>query len=435
MATDDRDTRAAVLRKAAWRLLPFMGLLYFVSFLDRVNVSFAALTMNADIGLSSAAFGLGAGIFFIGYLLFEVPSNLILQKVGARRWIARIMISWGLLSAAMALVNGPVSFYVLRFLLGVAEAGFFPGMILYLTYWFPASMRARVMGGFLVAVPLSSVIGAPLSTALLETSLFGLKGWQTMFLLEGLPAMLLGVAVLFVLPDRPAVARWLSPVERVTIEGMLAEEAAHTDHVTGLRQGLMSGRVWLLGLVYFGLVLGVYGLGFWAPQIVKAAGGLDNRQTGLLTAVPYLLAAVAMVLWARRSDRTGERVWHVALPAFAGAAGFLASAFVADPWLGLAALSLGAVGVYAAISVFWTVPTAMLGGAAAAGGIALINSIGNAGGYLGPYAVGLLKEHTGGYAAGMVLLAVAVAAAGLLTPIANAVRPAPAARHPSLLES
>jgi MFS transporter, ACS family, tartrate transporter len=414
MVANESELRAAVIRKAAWRLLPFMGLLYFVSFLDRVNVSFAALTMNADIGLSSAAFGLGAGIFFIGYLLFEIPSNLILSRVGARRWIARIMITWGLLSASMALVNGPVSFYVLRFLLGVAEAGFFPGMILYLTYWFPAEVRARVIGSFLVAVPLSTVVGAPLSTALLETSLFGLKGWQTMFILEGLPAILLGVAALFVLTDRPGVAKWLSPAERETIEGVLAQDGAHADHLSGLRQGLLSPRVWLLGLVYFGLVLGVYGLGFWAPQIIKSAGALDNRQTGILTAVPYAFAAAAMIYWSLRSDRTRERIRHVALPAFAAAIGFLVSAYTANPWLALAALTLGAVGVFAALAVFWTLPTSMLSGAAAAGGIALINSIGNLGGYLGPYAIGALKQHTGGYGAGMVMLAAAVVAAGVL---------------------
>jgi ACS family tartrate transporter-like MFS transporter len=412
-------TEAAVIRKAAWKLLPFLGLLYFVSFLDRVNVGFAALTMNADIGLSAAAFGFGAGIFFVGYLLFEVPSNLILQKVGARRWIARIMVSWGVLSAACALIQGPTSFYVLRFLLGLAEAGFFPGVILYLTYWFPGSVRARVIGGFMVAIPLSNVIGAPLSTLLLDTSVFGLAGWRSMFLVEGLPAVILGIIVLFRLPDRPSTAKWLSPEEGRLLESMAGVEHGAGSHLGGLRRGLLDPRTWLLGLIYFGLVLGLYGLGFWGPQIIKSMSGLDNRQTGLLTAAPYALAAVAMVAWSWRSDRKQERVWHIGLASFASAIGFVASAYVPGPWAGMAALTLAAVGCYAALAVFWTLPTALLTGTAAAGGIALINSIGNAGGYLGPFLIGALKQHTGGYAAPMLMLAAATLASGCLVHLAR----------------
>ena len=401
----------AVVRKTAWRLVPFMGLLYVVSFLDRVNVGYAALTMNTDIGLSASAFGLGAGIFFLGYFLFEVPSNLIMQRVGARTWIARILITWGIISMGMAAVQGPRSFYAARFLLGLAEAGFFPGMILYLTYWFPAAERARIIGWFMLAIPVSNVIGAPLSTALLERPLFGLTGWQTMFVVEGLPAVLLGFVVLAWLPDRPSSAAWLAADEKVTLAALVSRDAPRADR---LRDALASPRVWLLALVYFGLVIGLYGLGFWAPQIISAFGTLSDSQVGLVAAIPYSVAGVAMVLWGRHSDRSRERTWHVALPAWFGAAGFAMSALVASPYASLAALTAGAVGIYAAMPVFWTLPTAMLAGTAAAGGIAFINSLGNLGGYLGPFAIGWLKDATGGYSAGMYVLAAGMFAAGAI---------------------
>ncbi len=401
----------AVLGKAARRLIPLMGLLYVVSFLDRVNVSYAALTMNADIGLSASAFGLGAGIFFIGYFFFEVPSNLILHRVGARTWIARILVTWGLVAMGMAWVQGPNSFLIGRFLLGVAEAGFFPGMILYLTYWFPGPERGRIIGAFMLAVPVASAIGGPLSTALLETSLFGLAGWQTMFLVEGLPAVALGLVVLWKLPDRPASAPWLSVDEKQRLEALVSRDEPAPAR---LRDGLWSAKVWLFAAIYFGLVLGLYGFGFWAPQIIKSLGHLTNLQVGLVSAVPYLVAAVAMVLWGRHSDLTDERIGHVCAPACLGAVGFLASATVSDPYLSLLALTCGAVGIYAALPVFWTLPTMMLSGTAAAGGIALINSVGNLGGYLGPYAVGWLKDWTGGYGAGLFVLSGAMLGAGLL---------------------
>jgi ACS family tartrate transporter-like MFS transporter len=401
----------AVLGKAALRLIPFMGLLYVVSFLDRVNVSYAALTMNADIGLSASAFGLGAGIFFIGYFLFEVPSNLILHRMGARLWIARILVTWGVVAMAMAAVRGPRSFLIARFLLGIAEAGFFPGMILYLTYWFPGPERGRIIGAFMLAVPIASAFGGPLSTALLDTSLFGLPGWQTMFLLEGLPAIVLGLVVMAVLPDRPASAGWLSERERQCLESLVARDEPAP---VRLVDGLLSVRVWLLATVYFGLVLGLYGFGFWAPQIIKSLGDLTNGEVGLISAVPYVCAAIAMVLWGRHSDATGERVRHVCAAACVGALGFLASATVSDPFLRLIALSFGALGIYAALPVFWTLPTATLSGTAAAGGIALINSIGNLGGYLGPFAVGWLKDWTGGYAAGLLVITGALVGSGVL---------------------
>lgn len=401
----------AVLAKAAFRLIPFMGLLYVVSFLDRVNVSYAALTMNADIGLSASAFGLGAGIFFIGYFLFEIPSNLILHRIGARIWISRILVTWGLVSMGMAAVSGPASFLFARFLLGLAEAGFFPGMILYLTYWFPGPERGRIIGAFMLAIPIASIIGGPLSTTLLGVSLFGLAGWQTMFLVEGLPAVVLGLVALAALPDRPTSAAWLDDRERKCLETLMARDEPAPAR---LRDGLVNPAVWRFSAAYFGLVLGLYGFGFWAPQIVKSLGDLTNSQVGLISTIPYAVAAVAMVLWGRHSDRTGERRFHVFAPAFLGAAGFLASAIVADPFLSLAALSIGALGVYSALPVFWTLPTAALSGTAAAGGIALINSVGNLGGYFGPFAVGRLKDFTGSYAAGMLVLAGALLCSGLL---------------------
>jgi MFS transporter, ACS family, tartrate transporter len=287
----------AVLRKVAWRLVPFLGLGYFFAFLDRVNVGFAALTMNADIGLSAAAYGFGAGIFFIGYVLFEVPSNVILARVGARIWIARIMISWGLLSAAMALVEGPTSFYVLRFLLGVAEAGFFPGIIYFLSCWFPSAYRARILGAFMVAIPLSGVLGAPLSTQLLGLAGFGLAGWQWMFILEGLPAALLGLAVLKYLRDRPADAEWLEPHERELLDAELAREGPAAAHGPGVGRVLANPVVWLFGLAYFGIIVGFYGYNFWLPQMVKSLGALSNVEVGLLLMIPSALAGIVMVAW------------------------------------------------------------------------------------------------------------------------------------------
>ncbi|WP_447752409.1 MFS transporter [Sphingopyxis fribergensis] len=403
----------AIVTRAARRLIPFMALLYFISFLDRVNVGFAALTMNKDIGLSASAYGFGAGIFFIGYFLFEVPSNLIMRRVGARIWIARIMISWGILSAATAFVTGPVSFWIVRFLLGIAEAGFFPGMILYLTFWFPKEVRGRVTAGFLIAVPLSSAIGAPLSTFLLDTNILGLAGWQSMFLIEAIPALLLGVAVLFLLPNGPQDAKFLNDAERRTLTDLLAREQAEAPH-SSLRAGLSSPAVWRYAFVYLGLVAGLYGFSFWAPQMIKAMGTLSNIEVGLLSIGPFALGALAMRYWGRRSDRDRGGPLYLVAPALLGAFGFFAAAFSTTPAVTLAMFVVAALGIYAALPVFWGRPAAMLTGAAAAGGIALINSIGNLGGYIGPFAVGWLHDQTGGYAAGMVALGAGLLMAGLL---------------------
>jgi MFS transporter, ACS family, tartrate transporter len=404
------------LRKVAWRLIPFMGVLYFLAFVDRVNIGFAALTMNADLGLTPSMFGFASGIFFIGYVLFEVPSNIIMERVGARLWIARIMITWGLLSAGTAFVSTPNSLYVLRFLLGVAEAGFFPGMILYLTYWFPAATRARIVSTFMVALPISTVIGSPVSTAMLSLNAFGLHGWQLMFLAEGIPAVLFGVAVLAVLRDGPTKAAWLTDEERNWLQSELAAEraalgtASHSS-LTALR----NLRVWLLGLVYFGMLVGTYGIGFWLPQIVQKLGNLSNFEVGLTTALPYAAAAATMYLWGRHSDHARERTWHVALATFVGALGFVLSAYWSDtPALAFAALFLSVMGCYSALPVFWTLPTSMFAGSAAAAGIALVNSIGNNGGFFGPTLVGFVRDATGSFTAALWTLAAFVTASGLL---------------------
>jgi ACS family tartrate transporter-like MFS transporter len=405
----------AVLRKVAWRLIPFLGVLYFFAFLDRVNVGFAALTMNEDVGLSAAAFGLGAGIFFIGYVIFEVPSNVMLARVGARVWIARIMISWGMLSAAMALVQGPVSFYVLRFLLGVAEAGFFPGIIYFLSCWFPSAHRARILGAFLIAIPLSGVLGGPLSTQLLGLDGFGLVGWQWMFILEGIPAALLGFAVLAWLRDKPADAAWLAPRERDWLTAELAREGPAIAQTVGVARVLASPMVWAFGLVYFGLIVGLYAFSFWLPQMAKGLGSLSNAQVGLVVMVSCALAGIAMMAWGLDSDRRGERRWHVALPAFVAAVAFAGSALLQDsPPAAFAAFVLGGIGVFCALPAFWTLPAAALAGTAAAAGIALVNSIGNLGGFVGPTMLGYAKDRTGSFALALWGLAAATTAAGLI---------------------
>jgi ACS family tartrate transporter-like MFS transporter len=412
---DDRDRMIA--RKVAWRLAPLLMVCYFVAFLDRVNVGFAGLTMNADLGFDSAIFGFGAGIFFFGYFIFEVPSNLVLERLGARVWIARIMFSWGLVSAAMALVWNEPSFYVGRFLLGAAEAGFFPGVVLYLTYWFPAEHRAKMVGLFMAAVPVSGVIGSPLSGWLLGLDgALGLHGWQWLFILEGLPSMLLSVVVWRCLTDRPRQADWLTAAEREYLETSLERERAHRDAVRRYRLGeaLTNGRVLALGVLYLGLVTGLYGVTFWLPQIVKGFGGLSNLEVGFIAALPNLAAAIAMVAWTRHSDRTRERPWHVALPAFVGGLGLTASAAVSDPTLSTIALSVALIGIYAAIATSWALPTAFLTGTAAAGGLALINSIGNLGGFAGPYFVGWIKAATGAYSLALLIIGLGVAASGLI---------------------
>jgi MFS family permease len=415
--------------KIARKLIPFLMLCYFVAYLDRVNVGFAALTMNKDLGFTPEVFGFGAGIFFAGYFLFEVPSNLALEKFGARIWIARIMISWGIISAAMAFMVGVKSFYAMRFLLGVAEAGFFPGIILYLTYWFTAEERARWIGWFMAAIPLSSVIGGPVSGWILDGThlAFGLKGWQWLFILEGIPSIIVGIVVLIFLRDKPAQVSWLTPQERDAVTTRLDEERVKREAIRkySLRESLTNPRILLLGLVYFGLVCGNYGLGYWLPTIVKGvittlqldktSGVPLNTMTGYLIAIPYAFAVVAMIWWTKRSDTKQERVFHVAAPAIFGGLALIAAAYLTNPFLAGIAVTLCAMGTYAAIPTFWALPTGILTGTAAAAGIALVNSIGNLGGFFGPYMVGWITQHTGTPTLGLVALAGAYIMAGLVT--------------------
>lgn len=398
----------ATLAKVGRRLLPFLLLLYVVAWLDRVNIGFAALQMNADLAFSDAVYGFGAGIFFIGYALFEVPSNLILVRVGARLWIARIMITWGIVSVAMMFVSGPIEFYVLRFLLGVAEAGFLPGIIYYLGNWFPAEERARALSWFMLAIPLSTVVGGPLAGLLLELDgLYGLQGWQWLFLLEGLPAVLLGVVVLRYLTDKPEQAEWLEPDERRWLAARMAAEqrSAQARHGVGLKAALVHPTVWLLGLILFACQCGSYGLTLWIPQIVRGLSGLPNLAVSTISALPYVAAAIGMIAIGTSSDRTGERFLHIAIPSAVGALGFIAAAFIVSPVFGMLALTIAAVGDLGTRGPFWALPTRFLTGSAAAAGIGLINTMASLGGFVGPSAVGLVRELTGSFAGGLVFLA------------------------------
>ncbi|WP_215845137.1 MFS transporter [Candidatus Pantoea bituminis] len=396
------------MRKVTLRIIPFIMLLYFIAFLDRVNIGFAALTMNQELGFSPTVFGLGAGIFFLGYFLFEVPSNLILHKVGARIWIARVMITWGLVSGCMAFVQGTTSFYTLRFLLGVAEAGFFPGIILYLSYWFPAARRAQVTAIFMAAAPLSTALGSPISAALLEMhGALGFAGWQWMFVIEAIPAVLLGIVVLFYLTDRPAKAKWLTDEEREWLQNtMLVEEQARASKQghTSVWRGLADRRVLALALVYFGTSAGLYTLGIWSPQIIHSFGA-SSLNIGFLNAFPAVIGVAAMVLWARHSDRTGERSWHVIGACLLAAGGLIYAGNVSSLLTVILALTIVTVGISASKPPLWSMPTLFLSGPAAAAGIATINSIGNLGGFVGPMMIGVIRQQTGSYTWGLYFVA------------------------------
>jgi ACS family tartrate transporter-like MFS transporter len=403
----DRTLEQRTIGKVYRRLLPFTALCYFICYLDRINVGFAALTMNKDLGLSASDFGLAAGAFFWGYVLFEVPSNVILEKVGARIWIARIMITWGLLSGATAFATGPWSFATLRFLLGVAEAGFFPGMILFFTYWFPAAHRARIVAGFTVALPIAVALGSPTSTALLELNgILGLHGWQWMFIGEATPSVLLGIVVLVYLTDKPAKAHWLAADERAWLGAELDRERREIEAARKytLLEALRNPQVLLLALNYFGIVTASLGLVIFAPQIIKQLG-LTNMQTGFATAVPYIFGVIGMLSWGWFSDRTQERRWNLAAACAVSTIGLIGAGLLQGSFWSLAMLSVAAFGFYGTKGPFWSLPSTFLSGTAAAGAIAWINSLGNLGGSVGPFVVGRLKDLTGDFASGLYGLA------------------------------
>ncbi|UVL80527.1 MFS transporter [Pseudomonas putida] len=401
----NNDSRL-LYRKIAWKILPLLFVSYIVSYLDRVNIGFAALRMQQDLGFSDAVYGLGAGIFFIGYVLFEVPSNLLLTRIGARRTIMRIMIAWGLVSSSMMFVQTPQQFYIARFLLGVFEAGFFPGIILYLTFWFPARLRGSVIAVFMSAIAIAGVLGGPLSGWIIGAmdGVHGLHGWQWMFLLEGSPAIVLGILAALLLIDRPEDAKWLSAEERARIAQEVEAPVAGSSHRLGAV--LRDPRVYALALVYFSVMAGLYILGFWLPGMIKGYGVTDPLHTGLLTAVPYLAGGVGMIVIGRHSDAVGERRWHLASCMVLAACALVACTWVPGQLVpGLVTLSVAAVGLYASMPLFWTIPTRYLGGQAAAGGIALINSLALFGGFTSPTVLGAVKASTGSLDLGLYVFA------------------------------
>jgi MFS family permease len=402
------ELERATMRRVARRLLPLLILCYFVAYLDRVNVGFAALTMNHALGFTAAVYGFGSGIFFLGYFIFEVPSNVLMSKIGARIWIARILITWGIISAGTAFIVGPVSFYSVRFALGIAEAGFFPGIILYLTWWFPSYYRSRIVGIFMAAIPISNIVGSLVSGVLLNLDgWLGLAGWQWLFIIEAVPAVVLGIVFWIYMTDWPAQAHWLAPAQREWLIARLAAEQTRREAIRSytLKEALLDRRVLLLSLVYFGGTFSGYGIVLFQPQIVhRLAEGFG--MTGVINAIPYVFAAAAMVLWGQHSDRTGERSWHVAIAYSVSSAGLIATSLMVDPIMTMTMLVIAAMGQSSTGPTFWTLPTAMLTGTAAAGGIALINALGNLGGFFGPYVFGLIKDATGGsFTVGLIVIA------------------------------
>ena len=442
MAVDAIET--LTISKVSKRLVPFLIVCYFAAYLDRVNVGFAKLDMNTALGISETVFGFGAGVFFFSYFVFEVPSNLALDRFGARKWIARIMLTWGVVSASMAFIpqisaatglSHETTFYSIRVLLGAAEAGFFPGIIFYLTLWFPQVYRARIVGYFMAAIPLSSLLGSPISGYLLGIKGGGLDGWQWLFILEAVPAIILAVVVWFYLTDRPADATWLEPAERTWLSTRLDAEQRQRRAVEqfSVVQALMNPRVLALAVIYFGAVATNYGTGFFLPTIIKGFG-LTNAQTGWVAAIPYLVGTVGMIWYGRHSDRTMERKGHIAVALAIAAIGIGGAGLTEDPYIKMALLTFGAFGVFACLPVFWTLPTAFLSGAAAAAGIAIINALGNLAGFFGPYAMGFLKDKTGSFSSGLYFIAATAVLAlvvVLLLPHNSALEAAPSDRVPA----
>lgn len=419
----------AVISRLTWRLVPFLFLLYIVAYLDRINVGFAALQMQQQLHFDDRVYGLGAGMFFAGYFCFQLPSNLILQRVGAQRWISVLMIAWGIISSAMIFVHTPRSFYLVRFLLGLAEAGFFPGVILYLKNWFPASARARTVAWFMTAAPLSGVIGGPVSGALLNWHpVAGFAGWQWLFLMEGIPAVILGVIVLFFLTNVPEEAHWLAPEQKTWLIRTLGYESGR--HQTSIAESsgnafsaFANGRVWILALVYCGMNTCSYGISLWLPNLIRSLSTVSSFVIGLLSAIPYLAAAIAMVLVGLHSDRSGERRWHAAAPAFVGAVALAVSSHSTSVGPLIVAISVAALAEFSMVGPFWALSTSLLVGTAAATGIALINSIGNLGGFLGPYLIGLVRSRTGEFRGGLLVVAAGLVLSGVLVQLVRVKNP------------
>jgi ACS family tartrate transporter-like MFS transporter len=405
---------SAVVSRLMWRLMPFLFLLYIVAYLDRINVSFAVLQMRGALGITDRAYGRAAGMFFAGYFFFQLPSNLVLEKFGVRRWISGLMVTWGLISCLMIFIRGPVSFYGMRFLLGAAEAGFFPGMILYMKRWFPGNARARAVAWFMMANPLAGVVGSPISGALLGLSGKGLSGWQWMFLMEGIPAILLGVTVYWALSDSPREAAWLKGDERVWLLERLAREqqAEAVVQKGSFWEVLISPRIWMLSLVYFGVSTTMYGVTLWLPSVIRSMSGLSYVWTGVVSALPFLVTAVAMVLVGMRSDRTGERRWHTAIPALVGAAGLIAAGYGRSTAVVVACIGLGLVCAESMVGPFWAMATSRMAGLSAAAGIAVINSLANLGGYYGPDIIGFFRKLNGGFRGGLLAIGGTLAISG-----------------------
>ena len=422
IAAADAPIAARAYRKVFWRLMPFLMLCYVASYMDRVNIGFAKLQMQQELGFSETVFGLGSGVFFLGYFLFEVPSNILMHKVGARIWIARIMITWGRRSGAFIWVRTVPEFYGLRFVLGLAEAGFYPGVILYLTYWFPAQWRGRVIAVLMSAIPISSILGNPLSGWVMDAMnhVAGVAGWKWMFLIEAAPAVLVGIAVLFYLDNSILAAKWLDPDEkRVLAEAIAEDTRAQATGVHGAWGAFKDPRVWMMCLIYFCFILGQYGLNFWMPTLLKTAGLRGATTIGLVSAIPYVVTLAMMILLGFSADRRRERRWHLVVPALIGAVGFVVAPTAPNIAIAIVALSLAAAGAISCAPLFWSLPTAFLAGAGAAAGIAVVNSVGNLAGFVAPYAIGYAKDATGSAAVGMYAIAgglVVGAIATLMTP-------------------
>ena len=413
---DDAIEKSA-MRKIYVRLLPFAILSYFLAYIDRINVSFAALTMRGDLNISATDYGFMLGTFYWGYFLFEVPSNIIMEKVGARLWIARIMITWGILAGVTAFVTGSTSFGVVRFLLGVAEAGFFPGIVLYFTYWFPSYHHARIVSGFLIGLPIAVAAGAPISTALLELNgLFGLRGWQIMYLAEAVPTILIGIVTLFILTDRPAQAKFLTAAEKTWLSEKLASERKAKEAVRTFTvlQGMFDPKVLLLSLNYFGIVVASLGVLFFVPQIIKSIGETSNMTVGWLTMIPYVSGGIGLVVWGRVSDRMQERRWNLLAACAVSALGLIIAGLTMGSWWAMVGLSIATFGFYGSKGPFWSMPPMFLTGTAAAATIAWINSIGNLGGFFGPWYVGVVRDLTGSYSGGLYGLALLCIISGVV---------------------